>query len=145
MIKSEAMRRPDTWDRGQPLRHLVCGVQGAQPPVERVDPCAERVMLCTKFGEELAGQGGNVGRSEALEKRFHRRKTLGCNQAELAGMAADRIGELGLLTHKPLALSHQHQRCLLVVDLTGTKRMVGRLAASHNAAASAASFLPRAT
>ena len=30
-------------------------------------------------------------------------------------------------------------------DLTGTKRMVGRLMASHSASASAASFLPRLT
>ena len=94
---------------------------------------------------KLARQRRDVGSRQTLKEGLDRRRPLGGDEAKLGPMTADRIYELRALAHQPIALARKHQGCLLIGRFGGTKRTCGRLAASHSAAASAASFLPRAT
>jgi hypothetical protein len=70
----------------------------------------------------------------------------GSDNTKLRKMRADRIGKLGALPveHQPHPVKHHHA-LLLGGDLTGTKRIVGRVTASQIASASPASFFPRFT
>jgi hypothetical protein len=102
-------------------------------------------MLLGELGEELARQRRDVGPRQALEQQADPRRSLGGDEAELRRMAADRIDELRAWRTSRSRWPASIRAACSSVDFAGTKRMCGRLVASHSAAASAASFLPRAT
>ncbi len=74
------------------------------------------------------------------------RRPLGRDPTILGQMAADCVDELGSLAHEQVAgPEHQTRRPAAASLFTGTKRIVGRCAASQIASASAASFFCRFT
>ena len=72
-------------------------------------------------------------------------RTLGHDLPELGQMSAQGIDRLRPLPDQKLAHAKHHRRSLRLLALTGTKRIVGRKAASQMASASAASFFWRLT
>ena len=110
----------------------------------RVD-LRDRVEKARKRSARHLGQ--RLGRSLAhdLDQVRQLADALGCYEPELGQMGAQRIHQ-----HGPVLTRSSRERCSVVrlccsTDLTGTKRMVGRLAASHIASASILSLLPRFT
>jgi hypothetical protein len=84
-------------------------------------------MLLRGLGEEIARQRRDVGRRQALEEWPDPRRALGGDEAKLRPMAADRVDELAC------------------AGATRRSRWPASIRAACSSAASAASFLPRAT
>jgi hypothetical protein len=112
IAQGDGDERPDPRDARQQLAHRIGPVGGQQLPLEVLDRGIELGDLGRQQGEHRRRRGRQLGRSQRLEQRRAPPDALARDDAELGGVAAQRIHRLGALADQQPARPQHQQRGL---------------------------------
>ena len=119
-VSAVAVIGPIAGNRGQPLTHLVLPSLLGQPGVEFLDPAFGVAQLVDKTLKNAPGQSGNPGILQVGHHGGQLRDlagALGCDDAELGEVSAQRVDQLRLLGDQRLAHPVDRQGALLLLAL----------------------------